>query len=1160
MVGFQKQTQLGHSRVPVATGVPTIDNTAPRVGNVMHGTPAPYNINIGSYQSLWVDHTNGDAVIVSNTASLTVGAGLLGSALEFWTRGISAGGASLQWAKSLPTSAVSSALVPANSGGANLPALTGDTSYLGVIGYVPGTWTNAATITAVLEWEDGTPIATFTGAGSYQEIPEDSGHSFHIVETATSVDGVMATVSGSNTIGPIAAPPPPFSVNGVKTIDFHQYSECGYRIWDWVVSPAATVTLTGDPSGCYESVQTSANSGYLRVKDIPGDNLGAGHIQNSTLTWHCDDNIGHTGNPTTNLVVPAYNPHDHFDLFWCDAADEAAGIGSTTTTMVDTRSGGLTLTFNSPVTMVTEQGNKCWDLSGNKIATLTGANALVLALAADRAPCSVGMVYRVPSTPANTPKAFCAWRNGAVLKAYVQQDALTTGLSWAKGDDAHGAANSGNAQGAGLPPVLPAVGSMAVALHRQNGGVSDHCINRYYGSPANGIVAPNTGVTTCTTFEAFARNGSNAFADRAACFGVASRPPDVDAFCRWAADHKSGITIPAMGALVDVYGTNGGSAMELQFLEDFNPGWDTLARGAGTFTVNGSGIASLASRPGGFVPRYHGTTPHSDTGVAGAIAGELEWMLDHTGAGMSAYKRFSQSESDMVIEAEVTPVALLDPNATPPVNKTSGFGYVSGAMTGIGAYHIASYGYFEGVRCQLPRPVPGQFAALPWTMPLSTLWRDEYDLLEGFSADTMQMAGTNHVQDGDSAGAVNHGVLMSRLRAPCDFYYNRGSPGFYQAPNERWHCHNRRKIIKFVYGAGYPDVPGPINGAPKYPLINYAVGYTGAPIQSYFPMSAKVDAIRSWAMYTLGAGGLMAGPLAAPPTITAPSTIDVDAQNWATLVSLSSMTKLTAISEWIKQLKAYKRPDKDFKPGDPVLWGSANPGVDISATLYLSAWDQLTDVFLAKGLESAGQALVSLKGHRTLTPHGGISWDATHGWTSDGVAGSYIRTGVFLSADPLWQGWDSHWSAWIDALPGSGAIAALLGADRLVSGASSLPSWLGTGPATWDCRHAFTAGPSGNGVTWARASTKAGRRTSSRMNKSECYAFEDGYCDWGGIFSGGGGAAINLPTEELLLFAYSTTVAGAACKVRKFELGGAVQWDCEHFKKVNDDTLFAALG
>ena len=62
MVGFQKQTQLGHSRVPVATDLPTIDNTTPRVGNVIHGTPAPYNINIGSYQSLWVDHTNGDAV------------------------------------------------------------------------------------------------------------------------------------------------------------------------------------------------------------------------------------------------------------------------------------------------------------------------------------------------------------------------------------------------------------------------------------------------------------------------------------------------------------------------------------------------------------------------------------------------------------------------------------------------------------------------------------------------------------------------------------------------------------------------------------------------------------------------------------------------------------------------------------------------------------------------------------------------------------------------------------------------------------------------------------------------------------------------------------------------------------------------------------------
>jgi hypothetical protein len=100
------------------------------------------------------------------------------------------------------SSASGGALAPHNSGGANLPSISGSTVQGGVLTCAHGTWTGDATISYAYQWKSaGTPVGT--NASTYTSVSGDLGNTITCVVTASNSVGSSSATSAA--VGPITA-------------------------------------------------------------------------------------------------------------------------------------------------------------------------------------------------------------------------------------------------------------------------------------------------------------------------------------------------------------------------------------------------------------------------------------------------------------------------------------------------------------------------------------------------------------------------------------------------------------------------------------------------------------------------------------------------------------------------------------------------------------------------------------------------------------------------------------------------------------------------------------------------------------------------------------------------------------------------------------------
>lgn len=185
---------------------------------------------------------------------------------------------------------------PANSGGANLPAISGSTVVGNALTTTTGTWTGTAPITYTYQWKRGaTNIGT--NANTYTTTVADIGSTITVVVTATNAAGsanatstATAAISGSAPVNSGGANSP--VISGTPQVGSTLTTSNG----TWTGSPAPTFTYLWYKDGLSTGVTTSS---YL----LSSTDLG------STITVVVTgSNIVGSSSATSAGVGPITNP------------------------------------------------------------------------------------------------------------------------------------------------------------------------------------------------------------------------------------------------------------------------------------------------------------------------------------------------------------------------------------------------------------------------------------------------------------------------------------------------------------------------------------------------------------------------------------------------------------------------------------------------------------------------------------------------------------------------------------------------------------------------------------------------------------------------------------------------------------------------------------
>ena len=166
-------------------------------------------------------------------------------------------------------------VLPANAGGANLPAISGSTVVGGVLTSTTGTWTGSLPITYAYQWKRG---ATNVGTNSstYTTVAADIGSTMTVVVTATNTAGSANATSAATA-----------AITGIAPVNTVLPAISGSTTQGATLT-ATTGTWTGTPTPTYAYQWKSA-----------GVNVGTGLTTYATV-------VGDVGN-TITVVVTATN-------------------------------------------------------------------------------------------------------------------------------------------------------------------------------------------------------------------------------------------------------------------------------------------------------------------------------------------------------------------------------------------------------------------------------------------------------------------------------------------------------------------------------------------------------------------------------------------------------------------------------------------------------------------------------------------------------------------------------------------------------------------------------------------------------------------------------------------------------------------------------------
>jgi hypothetical protein len=129
----------------------------------------------------------------TNSSTYATVAADIGSTMTVVVTGTNAGGSGN--ATSAATAAITG-IVPANAGGANLPAISGSTVVGGVLTTTNGTWTGTPAPTFTRQWKSA-GVNVGTGLTTYTTVPGDVGNTITVVVTATNVAGSANATSAA---------------------------------------------------------------------------------------------------------------------------------------------------------------------------------------------------------------------------------------------------------------------------------------------------------------------------------------------------------------------------------------------------------------------------------------------------------------------------------------------------------------------------------------------------------------------------------------------------------------------------------------------------------------------------------------------------------------------------------------------------------------------------------------------------------------------------------------------------------------------------------------------------------------------------------------------------------------------------------------------------
>ncbi len=408
---------VANQNPPTITGLPIEGQTLTGSLGTWSGTPPIYRYG------QWM---NGSTVL-SSDATYVVQASDIGANIDYVVKAFN----------SPQTSATASAEVgpvtPAPAVNLTPPSISGVKFVGQLLTCNPGTWTSSTAITYQYQWTNSGGIIPLATNSTYTAQDADSPTGVGCIVTA--VNGAITPATATvPTYGPILK----YDITLTATRDNHQYAEVGDKVYDGVLTAGGPAlasggfTLTSDPSGCYEVVQTSTTTFEVWVKHLSS---GGAPIVNSSAQVTVDNGTIQ-GAVAAAFTVGSYDPAQHL-LTWVRADAQGAGPFSGPDAIKGTGTlGTVKFTPSASISLTTVGVLPALNLAaGQRIVCAYGQSAVIANLfGADNSAGGVFVVWTAPAT--GVVHDWICWRNpttaggsGGAQKMYVRQQAFVQTMS-----------------------------------------------------------------------------------------------------------------------------------------------------------------------------------------------------------------------------------------------------------------------------------------------------------------------------------------------------------------------------------------------------------------------------------------------------------------------------------------------------------------------------------------------------------------------------------------------------------------------------------------------------------------------------------------------------------------------------------------------------------